>query len=62
MASQANRKERVMLRYHNIFDEDLKRADGIIWNHLKSNNWTFINPDKWAGVLVVHAKAGSSIN
>ena len=57
-----HRRERMMLRFHNISGEDLKIADGIVWGHLESSNWLFSNSETWAGVLVAHAKAGSSIN
>ncbi len=62
MFSQTHRRERVMLRFHNISEYDLKRVDGIVWGHLESSNWIFSNSDTWAGVLVANAKAGSSIN
>ena len=52
----------MMLTYTNISEEDLKRVDGIIWGHFGSSNWCFSNQTTWAGVVVVHAKPGESIN
>ena len=51
-----------MLTYTNISEEDLKRVDGIIWGHFGSSNWCFSNQTTWAGVVVVHAKPGETIN
>ena len=62
MASQTNRRDRVMLRWVNISEEDLGRVDGIVWAHLESTNWIFSNQATWAGVVVVNTKPDFSIN